>query len=419
MEKFIIKGGKKLSGEIKVKGAKNSALKIFAASVLAKKPWQIKNVPNIEDINRMAELLKDAGSSIEKTGSDSYTINSAKVKNGILDENKTRKLRSSIVLVGPLLARLGRVKFYHPGGCILGKRPIDIFFEGFKSLGASVRERKNSYIVSAKELHGNTFFFRKISVTATETLMMAAILAKGKTILKNCAQEPEIKSLADFLNKCGAKIIGAGTSTIEIQGTGLLGGGSCRVIPDRIEAGSFAVLAAASRSKIKITHCNPSHLESLWQAFREMGVNFSLGKNYVMVDSSRKLSAIDIKTHEYPGFVTDIQPPFTVLLTQARGLSKVHETIFEGRLFYTDILNNMGANIILCDPNRAVVSGPTKLFGAKVFSPDLRAGIGLIIAGLIAKGTTTIDNIYQIDRGYENIDERLRELGADVQRIKE
>ena len=420
MEKFIIKGGKKLSGEIEVGGAKNAALKFFAAALLSKKLWQLRNVPNIEDIVRMGEILSDLGVKVNKKGENGYDICALNVKSNILDEDKTRKLRASITLVAPLLARMGKVEFYHPGGCLLGKRPIDIFLDGFRAFGADVKLGKDKYVISAKKIRGADFFFRQISVTATETLMILGVVAQGRTVLKNAAQEPEIQSLAEFLNKCGAKIQGAGTSTIIIDGVKEIKSGIYETMPDRIEAGSFAILAAATNSNVKIKKMNPAHLEVLWQIFKEIGVNFSLGNDYAIVGRQKNNhKAINIKTHEYPGLATDLQPPLTVLLTQLKGLSMVHETIYEGRLFYTDILNKMGANIILCDPHRVVVNGPVKLYGAKVFSPDIRAGIALIIAGLMAKGETIIENIYQIDRGYEKIDERLRAIGADIQRIND
>ena len=248
--------------------------------------------------------------------------------------------------------------------------------------------------------------------------MMTACLAKGETILKNCAMEPEITALADFLNSIGAKIEGAGTTIIKINGVDKLRGGEYKIIPDRIDAGTFAILAAASNSgEVLIKNCNPEHLEALWSLFDKIGVNYFLGKNSVKIMPVKKLSACDVATHEYPGFVTDLQSPYTVLMTQACGSSLIHETIYDRRLIFTDILTQMGANITMCDPHRVVVTGPTKLYGRKLVSPDLRAGAALIIAALIANGKTEIDNIYQIDRGYERLDERLRLLGADIKRI--
>lgn len=419
MERFIIKGQNKLSGEIEVRGAKNAALKVLAASILTDKQWQIKNVPEIEDIRRMIEILKDLGVSAENPSSGNYELCASKISKTELDDNLTRPLRASIMLVGPILARHGKVTFSHPGGCAIGRRPIDIFLEGYKALGAEVKERgRRTYNISAKKLKGNTFVFRIISVTATESMILTAVLAKGKTILKNAACEPEIVSLADFLNRCGARINGAGTPVIEIEGVESLGAGKYFTIPDRIEAGTFAIMAAALKSRIKIKNCDPSHLDVLWLMLNNVGVELEIGKGYVVVNSPRgRLKAVNLTTHEYPGFATDLQAPFAVFLTQAKGSSLVHEAVYEGRLFYTDILNTMGANIIMCDPHRVIVNGPTKLYGKKVSSPDLRAGMALIIAALIAKGETIIDNIYQIDRGYEKIEERLRELGADIKRF--
>lgn len=418
MEKFIIKGGKKLGGEIEVGGAKNAALKFFAAALLSKETWQLRNVPNIEDVVRMGEILSDIGVEVNKTSENEYNICALSIKSNILDEDKTRKLRASIVLTVPLLLRTGKAEFHHPGGCLLGKRPIDIFLEGFNAFGANISYSKDKYLISAKKIRAANFFFKQISVTATETLMMLGVMAEGRSVLRNAAQEPEIQSLAEFLNQCGAKIKGAGTSTITIDGVREIKSGVHQIMPDRIEAGSFAILAVATNSNIKIKKCNPAHLEALWQIFRETGVDFSLGKDYAVIRQKKHTyKAISVKTHEYPGLATDIQPPLTVLLTQLKGLSMIHETIYDGRLFYTDILNKMGANIILCDPHRAVINGPSRLFGSKVFSPDIRAGIALIIAGLMAKGETVIENIYQIDRGYEKIDERLRAIGADIKRV--
>jgi UDP-N-acetylglucosamine 1-carboxyvinyltransferase len=247
--------------------------------------------------------------------------------------------------------------------------------------------------------------------------MMTATLAKGTTTLKNCAMEPEIKALADYLNKQGAKIKGAGSPTIIIEGVKKLSAGTFKIIPDRIETGSFAIMAAATKSEITITNCEPNHVLSLLAIFKKIGIDFEQGKDWIKIKPSKKFKPYNIKTHEYPGFPTDLQSPYTVLMTQASGLSIIHETIYDRRLLYVDMLSQMGANVIMCDPHRAVVNGPTPLHGKKLISPDIRAGIALIIAALIAKGETEIDNIYQIDRGYEKIDERLRKLGADIVRV--
>lgn len=413
---FIINGGKKLEGEIKVSRAKNSALPILAASLLTADPVQIKNLPRIEDIVRMKELLADLGAKIA-VNKDTVRISADRLKKTSLNYAVADRFRASIVLTGPLLARFGAVSFPHPGGCTLGKRPINFFIDGFTALGAKVDARGRLFRVAAKKLKGTKFVFPKSSVTGTETLMMAATLAEGKTILRNAAQEPEVENLAEILNKMGAKIRGAGTSTVEISGASFLKGANWEPAPDRIEAGTFILLAAASKSRLKIKNCDPSHIEVLLEYLDRSGVNLEVGNDYVIVKPSKNLLAQDIVTREYPGFATDLQAPWTVFATQTRGLSMVHETIYDGRLFYTDTLNQMGADIIMADPHRVIVKGPTTLFGKKIASPDIRAGMALLIAALIARGQTVMENVYQIDRGYERIDERLRTIGADIRRV--
>jgi UDP-N-acetylglucosamine 1-carboxyvinyltransferase len=418
MPKFIIQGQKPLKGEIAVKGAKNSALKIIPASILSTETIKIKNLPEIEDIGKSLDLLSSLGASIRHRG-DEVDIETKDINTGVLEPKLADKFRTSMMFVGPLLARFKEVRFPHPGGCVIGAggRPIDLFLEGFKALGAEIKVKDNFYEIKAQELRGNEYFFTNISVTGTESLMMTATLAKGTTTLKNCAMEPEIKALADYLNKQGAKIKGAGSPTIIIEGVKKLSAGTFKIIPDRIETGSFAIMAAATKSEITITNCEPNHVLSLLAIFKKIGIDFEQGKDWIKIKPSKKFKPYNIKTHEYPGFPTDLQSPYTVLMTQASGLSIIHETIYDRRLLYVDMLSQMGANVIMCDPHRAVVNGPTPLHGKKLISPDIRAGIALIIAALIAKGETEIDNIYQIDRGYEKIDERLRKLGADIVRV--
>lgn len=419
MEKFVIRGGWPLKGTIEVKGAKNAALKVLAASLLSDQEWTISNVPQIEDIFRLVELLKGIGAEVENDSYGLYRLKAKNILTSYLEPSIAQKLKGSILMAGPLLARCGQVFIPYPGGCVIGQRPRDIFLDGFKAFGAQIKENRKGYHLFAKKLKGTKFVFPRISVTATESLLLTAVLAQGKTVLKNAAGEPEIPALADFLNQCGAKIKGAGAHTIEIEGRSgkLLKGGALKIIPDRIEAGTFAILAAAAKGEVKIVNCCPEHLEVLWVLLEKAGVNFELGRDYILVKPGRKLKAVDIRTHEYPGLATDLQAPFTVLMTQAKGLSLIHETIFEGRLFYTDILNQMGAKIFMADPHRVLVNGPTKLSGRKIISPDIRAGIALVIAALIARGQTEIENIYQIDRGYERIEERLSKIGADIKRV--
>jgi UDP-N-acetylglucosamine 1-carboxyvinyltransferase len=415
MSKFIIKGGAKLKGEIKVNGAKNAALKIIPASLLSSEKITISNVPDIEDIDRSLELIEHLGGSYERDG-NTLTIKTETLANTNIDADMARKIRTSTLYVGPLLARKGQVKMCHPGGDVIGKRPIDLFIDGFRKFGVEVNESHDSYEFKTKGLKGMTYVFPRVSVTVTEALLITAVLAEGTTYLKNAAMEPEIVALAEYLNKCGAKITGAGTPTIKIEGVASISADKYEIIPDRVEAGSFAIMGALAAEELKVTNCRPDHLEALWTMFDKMGVDYELGEDWVLIRGGKPLKAADVITHEYPGFITDIQPPFAVLLTQAEGLSMVHETVFEGRLFYTDKLNKMGANIIMCDPHRVIVSGPSKLYGTRLASPDIRAGFALILAGLVAEGTTEIDNIYQIDRGYEKVEQRLKNLGANIER---
>ena len=419
MPKFIITGGKKLSGEIATGGAKNNAQIMLPVALLSEKTMILRNVPRIDGVEKSLELLTDLGAKIEDEGSV-IKIDTGTVSKTELDKKIADKFRTSVMFVGPLLARFGKVRFPHPGGCVIGAagRPIDLFLEGFAALGAEVEVKDGYYEIKAKKLSGCDFFFTTATVTGTQSLMMTACLAKGKTTMKNCAMEPEIEALAAYLNSQGAKISGAGTPTITVEGVDKLGGGECEIIPDRMEAGSFALMAAATNSEITITHCNPDHLLSLLAIFDKIGVNYEKGTDWIKMKKSSAIRAYDMKTHEYPGFPTDLQSPYVVLMTQASGNSLIQETIYDRRLLWTDMLSQMGANIVMCDPHRVVVTGPTKLYGKRLISPDIRAGIALVIAALIAEGTTEIDNIYQIDRGYEKLDERLRKLGAAIERAE-
>ncbi|OGZ71365.1 MAG: UDP-N-acetylglucosamine 1-carboxyvinyltransferase [Candidatus Staskawiczbacteria bacterium RIFCSPLOWO2_01_FULL_37_25b] len=417
MEKFSIRGGKKLKGSIEVKGAKNAALKAFAVALLTTEPVILTNVPEVEDIKRMIELVQSLGAKVERLKRGEYKIIAKKITNCLLDPGIAKKLRASIVLTAPLLIRAGKVKFPHPGGCVIGERPIDVFIDGYKAFGAKVSYKNGLYEITAHKLRGSKFIFPNISVTGTETLLMTASLIEGETFLKNCACEPEVESLANFLNSQGAQIIGAGTPNIRIKGVKHLKGGVYETIPDRIEAGSLAILAAATKSHLKITKCNPEHLDSLWSLLSKANVKIKTNKNSVEILPSASLKSVNIKTREYPGFPTDLQAPLCVLLTQAEGQALVHETIYEGRLNWTDELKRMGASILSLDPHRIEIKGPTKLKGREIESPDLRAGMAYIIAALCSKGSSVVNNIYQIDRGYEKIEERLQKIGADIRRV--
>lgn len=420
MQKFIINGPVKLTGEIAVKGAKNQALKIIPACILSKEKITIKNLPQIEDVEKSLELLTDLGAKIIRNGS-TVEIDPKGIKKTELNPQIANKFRTSMMFVSPLLARFGEAKFPHPGGCVLGAdgRPIDVFLDGYRAMGVKVKEDGKFYYLKApKKLLSTDFFFSKlISVTGTEALMMAAVLASGTTKLRNCALEPEIAPLAAYLNEQGAKIEGAGTSEMTITGVNEIGGGIFTIIPDRIETGSFAILAAATGSEITITDCEPEHIRVLLEIFKKIGIPFTVDGKRLSVGKTKDIKPYNLKTHEYPGFPTDLQSPFTVLMTKAQGRSLVHETIYDRRLLFTDSLSQMGADIIMCDPHRVVVNGPVKLHGRKLTSPDLRAGIALLIAALMAEGRTEIDNIYQIDRGYEKIEDRLNRIGAGIERI--
>jgi len=419
MSKFIIKGGKTLSGEIAVGGAKNNAQIMLPVALLSSKTIIIENLPEIDGVDKSLELLSDLGAEI-KLEKNKVTINTSKVSKTELDPKIADKFRTSVMFVGPLLTRFKKVSFPHPGGCVIGAagRPIDLFIEGFEAMGAKVEIGEKFYHISAEKLHSFEYFFSTVSVTGTQSLIMTACLIPGTTILKNCAMEPEVEALAKYLNQQGANISGAGTPTIIIKGVEELNAGICQIIPDRMETGSFALLAAATKSELKITKCNPEHILNLLAVFKKIGVNYEVGTDWLLIKKSDNIKAYSIRTHEYPGFPTDLQSPYVVLMTQAKGISLIHETIYNRRLIWTDMLSQMGANIIMCDPHRVVINGPTQLAGKKIISPDIRAGIALVIAALVAEGVTEIDNIYQIDRGYEKLDERLKNIGADISRVE-
>ena len=430
-EKFLIKGlnnQKKLSGKIRVNGAKNVVLKIIASSILFKDEIKMENVPEIEDVKRMFEIIEKLGAKVTKIRKNSYLINTKYINSFNIDKNIAERIRSSIILTGPLLSRFGEVTFPVPGGCVIGARPIDLYTDGFEKMGVKTTFKNGKYhmkVKKGKKLKGTKIFFKFQSVGATETFMLAGILAKGKTVLKNCATEPEIKNLAEFLISCGAKIKGAGTPTIEITGGKLLRGKKkiYKAMPDRLEAGSFLILGALCADNLEITNCNPNHIELLIELLKNSGVPIFVKKNSILIKNNGKIKnknfkSVGIKTKEYPGFPTDLQAPMMIFLTQSSGESLVFETIFEGRLNYTEELTRMGADILMLDPHRVLVKGPTKLRGREVESPDLRAGLAFIIAGILAKGETIIDNIYLIDRGYEKIEKRLWKIGVNIKRIK-
>ncbi len=417
MSKFVIHGGKRLKGEIHVSGSKNAALPMLAASLMTAGTTTLTRVPAIEDIARMVEIMRDLGVDVAVRDQEQYIITAHEIKTSKLSRDLAPKIRASLLFLGPLLYRTGEVTLPHPGGCALGKRSYDFFVNGFRKFGAAVHEGDDELIFKCKKFHPARFVFPKVSHTATEALMMVAAVTPGESELVNAAMEPEVMALAEHLSHAGARIAGAGTPTIKIFGVPELRAVQTEMIPDRIEAGTFAALAAATKSDLWIRGCNTAHLDVPLLMLERIGVKIEVLPDAIHVRPSSRIEAKDLTTREYPGFPTDLQPPFTVLLTQAKGVSLVHETIFDGRLFYTEKLNKMGANITLSDAHRAVVEGPTPLHGSTQESPDLRAGLALIIAALAAKGKSTIGNAYQIDRGYEKIEERLRAIGAEIERV--
>ena len=397
-------GVKTLRGTIPVRGAKNAVLKILPASVLFADEVPLQNVPNIEDVHRMRELLQALPSNPT-----------------VLRKDIAEKFRASIVLTGPVLARYGAVSFPFPGGCVLGERSIDLFLNGFRAMGALVTEEDSFFTITSKGgvLQGAHITFPLISVTATETLMMAGVLARGETVLENAAMEPEIKYLAEYLNSCGAQITGAGTSTIRIQGGELLraNGKPFVVPPDRIEAGSFAILAALAGDEVTITQCNPKWLEVPLTLLRYAGVAIEEGDDFIRVRaSSVPYRMVSVRTHEYPGFPTDLQAPMAVFLSQCVGEGSMLETIFDGRFRYVDDLVLMGADLTVMNPHRILIRGPKKLSRKNLESPDLRGGLAYLLAATVGEGVSTIDNAYLIDRGYERIEERLQPLGLNITR---
>lgn len=426
---FLIKGqyGKRrLKGTIPVYGAKNAALPALASAILFSDSVQFDNVPFIQDIERSVEILRKIGGVVDRQSAHQWRVDSSKISSTQIDSELAKHMRASIVFAGPILTRYGEVSFPHPGGCVLGERPVDIFIEAFEKMSAEVKIESEIYKIKTKnkKLKGAEIFLRVPSHTVTETIMMAAILAEGTTTIKNCAMEPEIENLAEFLNSCGAKISGAGTPTIKIIGGELLSsrGKIFKTIPDRIEAGSFLILAALAAEDITISNCNPNHLESLIERLSKAGVPIRTGKDFIKVEiqqdyKNSNFKNVEIKTHEYPGFPTDLQAPMTVFLTQTTGDSTVFETIFDGRLNYADDLIKMGAKLNVWNTHVMAVKGPSIFKGRELDGPDIRAGLAYILAGIIAKGRSVINNIHYVDRGYERIETRLKAIGVDIERV--
>lgn len=416
MEEVIkIEGGRSLNGTVHISGSKNATVALIPAAILAHGPVTICGVPNISDVKSLSVLLKELGIDVIRKGEDILIIDPSQMKNKPMISDTVSKLRASYYFMGALLGKYGHVEMKMPGGCYLGPRPIDLHLKGFEALGATVRYEHGTYILDAKELKGNKIFLDISSVGATINIMMAAVYAKGRTIIENAAKEPEIIDVATLLNKMGARIRGVGTNVIIIDGVDYLNGCFHEIIPDRIEAATYLVLAAAAADNVTVENIIPQHLESLLSKLNEIGIQMEIGIDYVKVLGRAALNATDIKTLPYPGFATDIQQPLTALLTQANGQSIVTETIYQERFKHCHELNKMGANINVMSPS-AMINGPTPLTGCEVVATDLRCGACLVIAGLLAEGVTTIHEIYHIDRGYDNLDGKLNALGAKLWR---
>ncbi len=414
MDEILISGGNRLRGEVRISGAKNSALPILASTILGKGECVITNVPRVVDVLTMGKLLGILGAKVSHEGNRAV-IQADAIISTEAPYDLVKTMRASVLVLGPLVARWGEAKVSLPGGCAIGSRPVNLHLAGLAKLGADISIEHGYITAKAKRLKGERIYCDTPTVTGTENIMMAASLAKGVTILENAAKEPEIVDLADFLVKRGARIQGAGTDMITIEGVGELHGGDHEVIPDRIEAGTYLAAAAMTHGDVIVTHCRPGHLEAVLMKLREAGADVQEEKDTVRLTMPDKLRGTDVRTLPFPGFPTDMQAQMVALMSQAEGASVVTETVFESRFMHVEELRRMGADIRV-EGNRLVVTGPKKLTGAPVMASDLRASAGLIVAGLAAEGVTQVQRVYHLDRGYERIEEKLGALGADIRR---
>ena len=417
MKKIVIQGGKTLSGTIPISGAKNSAVALIPAAILCDETTTIFSVPEISDRDNLIEIIKLLNGKVT-IENDTLYIDSSNIKNAYIPEELSSKLRASYYFMGALLGKNNYVEIALPGGCKIGNRKIDFHLKGFKALGATIIEEENKYIIKADKLVGNKIYFDFASVGATINVMLAAVKAEGTTVINNAAKEPEIVNIATFLNNMGAKIRGAGTSKITIEGVNYLHKAMIEVIPDRIEAGTYIIIGALLGNKLRIENVIKEHLTSLLSKLQEIGVKMEINENSIVVTKAEKLKAFNITTLIYPGFPTDLAQPMTTLMTQCEGMSILEETIHSNRMGQVPYLNEMGADITVKN-QMAFINGKTPLFGQEVTASDLRAGASLVTAGLIAKGTTTIKDIEHILRGYEHIVEKLSGVGADIKIIEE
>jgi UDP-N-acetylglucosamine 1-carboxyvinyltransferase len=419
MDQFKMEGGRRLSGTVLISGAKNAALPAMAAALLTPEPVVLRNIPRVRDIVTMAKLLAHMRCVVQSPDMppSEFTIRAEIVSHTEAPYELVKTMRASVLTLGPLVARFGYARVALPGGCAIGARPIDIHIQALEKLGARISLEHGYVEARANRLQGTTVRFPRITVTGTENTLTAAVLACGETVLENAACEPEVTDLARLLTKMGAVIDGAGTPTIRVQGVERLHSATHTVIPDRIEAGTFLVAGAVASGDLLLTGCDPSHLTAVIDKLRECGVEIQTeGKDSLRVRAAKALCPADVTTKEYPGFPTDMQAQFMALATQAQGISRICETIFENRYLHASEMMRMGANIAI-DGNLAVVTGPAPLSGAPLTASDLRASASLVIAGLVATGTTWIDRVYHIDRGYERIEEKLRAIGARIERL--
>ena len=422
MDKFRITGGRPLQGRVSISGAKNSALPCMAAAVLSAETLTLHNLPYVKDIITQRRLLEDIGATVLTPELRTHKITASHIELFEAPYELVRTMRASVLALGPLLARFGKAKVSLPGGCAIGTRPIDLHLAAFEKLGAEVRLEAGNVIARAPEsgrLIGGDIHFDKVTVTGTENVMMAATLARGLTVIHNAACEPEISDLAELLNKMGGRVRGAGTSRMEIEGVEALGGAEHTIIPDRIETGTFIAAAAITQGDLEIKDCQPLHLSSVINKFREVGVEIEeINPSTLYVRRPKALTAKDVRTEPYSQFPTDMQAQYMALMTQAEGRSVIEETVFENRFMHASELQRMGGRISI-DGHTATVTGPTPLTGAPLIASDLRASASLVLAGLVAKGETIIDRVYHIDRGYEKIEAKLRAVGAEIERIRE
>ncbi|WP_029420612.1 UDP-N-acetylglucosamine 1-carboxyvinyltransferase [Alicyclobacillus macrosporangiidus] len=415
MDAFEIHGGRPLYGETTVYGAKNAVLPILAATVMVEDTCVLEGVPELEDVRVMTDILKTLGARVTRTA-DRVEVDAAPIRHTNVPPELMRRMRSSVFLMGPLLSRFGEVRVSKPGGCVIGQRPIDFHLRGMRALGAAIEEKHGFIRCTANRLYGTQIVLDFPSVGATENLIMAAVLADGVTVIENAAREPEIVDLARFLNRCGAQVEGAGEDRVVVTGVHHLHGTVHRVIPDRIVAGTMMIAAAATRGCVTLTGAEPHHLAAVIGKLREMGARVEVDRDIITVECSAQPRAVDIRTAPYPGFPTDLQAPMMALLTMAQGTSVIRESVFEARFKHVNELVRMGADISV-DLRTAVVRGVPRLSGALVEATDLRGGAALIIAGLAAEGLTRVEGLHHIDRGYQQIDVYLRDLGADMVRV--